>query len=207
MSNVLVIKAHPLSNEKSRSIQILKTFLTAYEEKHPEDKITVLDLYGKDAVPEIDEEILDAWGKLRSGTPLQDLMVNQQAKVVAFDASIDQFLAADKVIIANALWNLNVPTRLKAWFDTINVAGKTFRYTENGPVGMTKGKKALHIQSNGGFYQGKDPASQYVKMILNFVGVDSVDQIFIEGIDYEPEKAEEILAAATKEAQTLAETF
>lgn len=207
MSNVLVIKAHPLSNENSRSIKILKTFLTTYEEKNPEDKITILDLYDKDAVPEIDGEILDAWQKLRTGTPLADLTVNQQAKVAAFDASIEQFLAADKVVIANALWNLNVPTRLKAWFDTINVAGKTFRYTENGPVGMTKGKKALHIQSNGGFYQGQDPASQYVKLILNFVGVESVDQIFIEGIDYAPEKAEEILAQATKEAKTLAATF
>lgn len=207
MSNVLVIKAHPLSNENSRSIQILKAFLTTYEEKHPEDQITVLDLYGQDAVPEIDGEILDAWQKLRSGTPLAELTVNQQAQVAAFDASIEQFLAADKIIIANALWNLNVPTRLKAWFDTINVAGKTFRYTENGPVGMTEGKKALHIQSNGGFYQGQDLSSQYVKLILNFVGVASVDQIFIEGIDYAPEKAAEILAAATKEAETLAETF
>lgn len=207
MSNVLVIKAHPLSNETSRSIQILKSFLTAYETHHPEDKITILDLYGKDQVPEIDGEILDAWQKLRTGTPLADLTVNQQAKVAAFDASIEQFLAADKIIIANALWNLNVPTRLKAWFDTINVAGKTFRYTENGPVGMTEGKKALHIQSNGGFYQGQDPASQYVKLILNFVGMESVDQIFIEGIDYAPEKADEILAQATEEAENLAATF
>lgn len=207
MSNVLVIKAHPMSNESSRSIRILKAFLTAYKEKQPDDQVTVLDLYDQDAVPEIDGDILTAWQKLRSGIPIEELTVNQQAKVAAFDASLEQFLAADKIVIANALWNLNIPTRLKAWFDTINVAGKTFRYTENGPVPMTTGKKALHIQSNGGFYEGQDPASQYVKLILNFVGVDPVEQIFIEGVDYDPSKSEEILAAATKQAEEIAATF
>lgn len=207
MSNVLVIKAHPLSSDSSRSIQILKAFLTTYQEKHPTDSIKVLDLYDQDGVPEIDKDILTAWQLLRSGTPMTDLTVNQQAKVAAFDASMDQFLAADKIVIANPLWNLNIPTRLKAWFDSINVAGKTFRYTENGPVPMTEGKKALHIQSNGGFYQGQDPASQYVKLILNFVGVASVDQLFIEGIDYEPNRSEEILATATKTAEELAANF
>ena len=63
------------------------------------------------------------------------------------------------------MWNLNVPTRLKAWVDTINVAGKTFQYTAEGPKPLTSGKKALHIQSNGGFYEGKDFASQYIKAV------------------------------------------
>ncbi len=63
-------------------------------------------------------------------------------KIARFNELTEQFLAADKIVIANALWNLNIPTKLKAWFDTVNVAGKTFRYTENGPEGLVTGKKS-----------------------------------------------------------------
>ena len=69
---------------------------------------------------------------------------------------------------------------------------KTFQYTAEGPKPLTSGKKALHIQSNGGFYEGKDFASQYIKAILNFIGVDQVDGLFIEGIDHFPDRAEEL---------------
>ena len=110
-------------------------------------------------------------------------------------------------MIANGLWNLNIPTRLKAWFDTINVAGKTFQYTETGPVPLTEGKKALHIQANGGSYNGQDFSSQYVKGILNFVGVNDVQQIFIEGADHFPEKTAEIIRAAIDQAETISLTF
>ncbi|EOM67188.1 hypothetical protein SKE_01962 [Enterococcus faecium EnGen0165] len=85
--------------------------------------------------------------------------------------------------------------------------GKTFRYTENGPEGLVTGKKALHIQSNGGVYNGQDFASQYVKGILNFVGIDQVDQLFIEGIDYDPDRADELMQNALDKAAALGKSF
>ncbi|MGH2195885.1 NAD(P)H-dependent oxidoreductase, partial [Enterococcus faecalis] len=78
----------------------------------------------------------------------------------------DQFLSAEKVVIANPMGNLKVRTRLKAWVDTINVAEKTFQYTAEGPKHLTSGKKALHIQSNSGYYEVKDFDSQNIKAIL-----------------------------------------
>jgi FMN-dependent NADH-azoreductase len=206
MSKLLVVKAHPLTKEESRSVRALQTFLESYRAENPADEVTVLDVY-TDFIPEIDEELLSGWGALRTGTDFTALNENQQTKIARFNELTEQFLASDKVVIANALWNLNVPTRLKAWIDTINVAGKTFKYTEEGPKPLTNGKKALHIQSNGGFYEGKDFASQYVKGILNFIGVDQVDQLFIEGIDHYPEKAEELLGTALDKATELGKTF
>ncbi|GGC78590.1 FMN-dependent NADH-azoreductase [Enterococcus wangshanyuanii] len=206
MSKLLVVKAHPLTKEESRSVRALETFLESYKSENPADEIDVLDVYA-DYVPEIDEELLSGWGALRTGTEFTSLNESQQSKVARFNELTDQFLAADKVVIANALWNLNVPTRLKAWVDTINVAGKTFKYTEEGPKPLTEGKKALHIQSNGGFYEGQDFASQYVKGILNFIGVSQVDQLFIEGIDHFPDRAEELLDTAMNQATTLGKTF
>lgn len=192
MSKLLAIKAHPLTKDSSKSVKGLSVFLESYSQSHPNDDVEVLDVYS-DNFPEIDEELLTTWEMLGTGTAFEDLSASQQAKVTRYNELTDQFLAADKVVIANPLWNLNVPTRLKAWIDTISVAGKTFKYTAEGPQPLTEGKRALHIQSNGGFYNGNDPASQYVKGIMNFVGVNDVEQVFIEGIDYQPEQAEEIL--------------
>ncbi|MGM0125313.1 FMN-dependent NADH-azoreductase [Enterococcus sp. AZ194] len=206
MSKLLVVKAHPLSAEESRSVKTLETFLASYKETNPTDEVTVLDLYN-DFIPEIDKDILTGWNALRSGIAFEDLTAEQQKKIARFNELTEQFLATDKVVIANAMWNLNVPTRLKAWIDTINVAGKTFRYTEEGPKPLVEGKKALHIQSNGGFYEAQDASSQYVKGILNFIGVDQVEQVFIEGIDHFPDRAEELLGTALTTATELGKTF
>ena len=206
MSKLLVIKGHPLTKEESRSINALEVFLESYQTKNPNDEITILDLY-TDFIPEIDEELLSGWNVLRTGRAFTDLSESQQTKIARFNELTDQFLTTDKVVIANALWNLNVPTRLKAWIDTINVAGKTFVYTEEGPKGLVENKKALHIQSNGGFYDGQDFASQYIKGILNFIGISEVEQLFIEGIDHQPDKAEELINSATKKATLLGQTF
>ncbi|MFV0560631.1 MAG: FMN-dependent NADH-azoreductase [Enterococcus sp.] len=206
MSSVLIVKAHPLTSDESRSLKALTTFLDSYKAAHPEDTITVLDLYN-DMIPEIDEDLLSGWNALQTGTEFTRLSEAQQTKIARFNELTDQFLATDKLVIANALWNLNIPTRLKAWFDTVNVAGKTFRYTANGPEGLVTNKKALHIQSSGGVYEGKDFASQYVKGILNFIGVNEVDQLFIEGIDYAPDREEELMQAALDEAANLGKVF
>ena len=188
MASVLVVKGHPLTAEESRTVKALTSFLTSYKENHPDDEVTV-------------------WEALRAGAEFTSLSESQQQKIARFNELTDQFLAADKIVIANALWNLNIPTKLKAWFDTVNVAGKTFRYTENGPEGLVTGKKALHIQSNGGVYNGQDFASQYVKGILNFVGIDQVDQLFIEGIDYDPDRADELMQNALDKAAALGKSF
>ncbi|MGX7196706.1 NAD(P)H-dependent oxidoreductase [Enterococcus olivae] len=206
MATLLAVKAHPLTDEASKSMKVLYAFLDSYKKSHPEDEIITLDLYKED-FPEIDYDIMTGWNDLKAGKDFSSLTAEQQHKIVRFNESTEQFLAADKVVIANGLWNLNIPTRLKAWFDTINVAGKTFKYTETGPAPLTEGKKALHIQASGGAYAGQDFASQYVKGILNFVGVNEVEQVFIEGADHHPERTDEIIAAGVKKAEEISLNF
>ncbi|MDN6120025.1 MAG: NAD(P)H-dependent oxidoreductase, partial [Lactococcus sp.] len=156
---------------------------------------------------EIDADIASAFNTLAAGGEFGALSPEQQAKVGRFGELTDQFLAADKVVIANPLWNLQIPTRLKAWVDTINVAGKTFKYTAEGPVGLATGKKVLHIQANGGVYGGNDFASVYINGVLNFIGIDDVTSVYIEGQAYAPENAEQILADAVAKIETIAQTF
>lgn len=206
MAKVLVVIARPES-PKSRTLKVLNAFMDEYVKVHPNDVIEKLDLYKVD-FQEIDGDIFSAWDELEAGRQFSDLTSIQQVKLAEFNTSTDQFLAADKVVIANPLINLMVPTKLKAWIDTINVAGKTFKYTDTGTaVPLTSGKKALHIQAAGGKYNNQDFGTQYVKGILNFVGVQSVTKLSVEGMDHFPDQAEQIVADAEIESRRLADKF
>ncbi|MCM3765402.1 NAD(P)H-dependent oxidoreductase [Neobacillus niacini] len=206
MAKVLVVRAHPLNQRTSRSMQVTDAFVESYRRHHPDDYIEDINLFNM-MVPEIDQDLLDAWDELGQGKPFYQLSNSQQHKVTLFNSFTAGFMEQDKVIIANPLWNLSIPTRLKAWFDSITVAGKTFKYTETGSVGLAEGKKVLHIQANGGFYNGSDPASQYVKMLLTFLGVADFYQLFVEGMDQAPDRATEIVNNAIQKATELAKTF
>ena len=206
MSKVLVVKAHPLATEQSRTLTILAQFMQVYQKQNPADEISWLDLYQSD-LPEIDQELMTAWAALKEGQAMATLSASQQEKVARFNRYTDQFLATDKFVIANPLWNLNVPTKLKAWIDTVMVVGKTFRHTETAPQPLVTGKKAVHIQSAGSVYAGQDFATQYVKTILGFAGVDEVIKINIEGIDHSPEKANVIMQEAIETAKQTAQVF
>ena len=206
MSNTLIIKGHPLTSETSFSLKTLEQFLSTYKAENPSDTITILDVFA-DNVPEIDVDIASAFNAMAAGIEFGNLSAEQQAKVARFGELTEQFLAADKVVIANPLWNLSMPTRLKAWIDTINVAGKTFKYTAEGPVGLAGGKKVLHIQANGGAYDGNDASSQYLNSILNFIGIDDITSVYIEGHAYEPDRANEILNDALAKVTSIAKEF
>lgn len=166
MSKVLVVKAHPLATEQSRTLMILAQFIQAYQKQNPADEISWLDLYQSD-LPEIDQELMTAWAALKQGQAMATLSASQQEKV----------------------------------------AGKTFRHTANGPQPLVTGKKAVHIQSAGSIYAGQDLASQYVKTLLGFAGVDEVIKINIEGIDHSPEKANVIMKEAIETAKQTAQFF
>ena len=206
MTTLLAIKSHPLSSENATSVLALEAFLSSYTKNHPEDTIEILDLY-QEYNSESDKDNIIRWEKLAQGNDFTSLTETQQAKVIRFKELTEQFLNADKIVIANPLWNLSMQTRLKAWIDTIVVVGKTFSYTENGPVGLIEGKKALHIQSSGGIYGGNDFTSQTLKGILNFIGINQIEQLFIEGLDYTPDKRAELLEAKINEAILIGKTF
>lgn len=202
MSNLLVVQAHPLSAEKSRSVATQEAFIASYKKNNPTDTVTVLNLY-KEGVPEIDAHLFETWAAANQN----ELSAEQLATLTRFNELTEQFLAHDKIVVTNALWNLSIPSRLKSWIDTIVVKGKTFTYTETGPVGLVPEKKLLHIQSNGGSFSGNEPGSKYLETIFNFMGVTDIEHIFIEGVDHYPEKAEEIIAEAHTKAELLAESF
>jgi len=101
---------------------------------------------------------------------------------------------------------------MKAYLDTIVVTGKTFYYTEQGPVGLVKGGKAVHLHARGGFYD-RPPmdqlefADRYLRALLNFLGVTDVRSVICEGHEYMPDQAGAILEKAVARARQLAAEF
>jgi FMN-dependent NADH-azoreductase len=91
-------------------------------------------------------------------------------------AVLDEFLAADVVVIGAPMYNFTLPTQLKAWIDRIVIAGKTFAYSEKGPEGLAKGKRVIIAVARGNFYSGEAPAAAlehletYLRGVFNFIG-------------------------------------
>lgn len=211
MAKVLYITAHPLTEEQSVSLSAGKAFIETYKEVNQKDEIVHLDLF-KENIPQIDADVLGGWGKLQNGTAFEDLSSDAQAKIGRLAELVEQFTGADKFVFVTPLWNFSFPPVMKAYLDSVAVAGKTFRYTAEGPVGLMTDKKALHIQARGGYYS-EGPAAEvemghrYLANIMNFFGVPSLEGVFIEGHNANPEKAQEIKENGIARAKDMAHTF
>ncbi|WP_105113893.1 FMN-dependent NADH-azoreductase [Streptococcus suis] len=203
MATVLIVKAHPLDAQKSYALRALEEFQTRYASLHPEDRIEIVDVF-EDQIPALDKPLLESMGAAKKGI---EISPEQAEQLDRYNALTQQFLAADKIVVVNPLWNLNVPSQLVSWINTINVAGLTFKYGPEGSIGLVKDKKLLHIQSNGGVYAGQDPAAQYIKSIFEFLGFEDIHQVFIEGQSADPSQAQAIYDEAMSKIDRILETF
>jgi FMN-dependent NADH-azoreductase len=211
MAQVLYITAHPHDDTQSYSMAVGKAFIDTYKEANPNDEVVHLDLYSEN-IPHIDADVFSGWGKLQTGKGFDDLSSEEKAKVSRLSELTEQFIAADKYVFVTPLWNFSFPPVMKAYLDSVAVAGKTFKYTAEGPVGLLTDKKALHIQARGGVYSegpaaGMEMGHRYLTVLMQFFGVPSFDGLFVEGHAAMPDKAEEIKANAITRAKDIAQTF
>lgn len=184
MSKVLVLKSSILAGY-SQSNQLTDYFVDQWAAKHPGDEITVRDLAAT-PVPVLDGELVGAMRP--SDAPLTP---RQQEALALSDELINELQAHDVVVIAAPMYNFNIPTQLKNYFDLVARAGVTFRYTAEGPEGLVKGKRAIVVSSRGGIHKDTptDLLVPYVKLFLGFIGITDVNFVFAEGIAYGPEVA------------------
>jgi FMN-dependent NADH-azoreductase len=114
---------------------------------------------------------------------------------------LDEFLAADVVVIGAPMYNFSLPSTLKAWLDRIAVAGTTFRYTANGPEGLAGGKRVIVASTRGGLYGEASPADfqeAYLRQFFSFLGIDAIEIVRAEGLNLSPEQRVESLEAARR---------
>lgn len=101
---------------------------------------------------------------------------------------IEEFLAADVIVIGAPMYNFSIPSQLKAWIDRVAVAGKSFRYTANGPEGLAGGKRIIIVSSRGGVYsqgpaQPMDFQEPYLRAVFGFLGVTDIEFVRAEGVN------------------------
>lgn len=211
MAKVLYITAHPHDDTQSYSMAVAKAFMDTYKEVNSGDEVVHLDLY-REHIPHIDADVFSGWGKLQSGKGFEELSMEEQKKVNRLNELSEQFIGADKYVFVTPFWNFLFPPVMKAYIDSVAVAGKSFKYTEHGPVGLLTDKKAIHIQARGGIYSegpaaGMEMGHRYLSLIMQFFGVPSFEGVFVEGHAAMPDKAQEIKEDAIARAKDAAHTF
>lgn len=206
MNKMLIINAHPkVDSTSSFSLNVLHHFLKTYKELNPSETIEQINLYSEE-VPAVDQTVLSAWDKLAKGEPI----TAEEQKVTSRMAEVlQQFKSANKYVIAMPLHNFNIPSKLKDYMDNIMIARETFKYTENGSVGLLKdGRSLIVIQGSGGVYTNNDwyteveYSHKYLKSMFNFLGVEDYQIIRVQGTAVL--NRDEILEKAYKEAEAAA---
>ncbi|MGG1660413.1 FMN-dependent NADH-azoreductase [Brevibacillus sp. NRS-1366] len=208
MSKVLIIKANDRPVEQATSVKLYEAFTKSYKEAHPNDQVTELDLFAEN-LPYYGNDLITAMFKAGRG---MELTAEEQKGAEFVTKYLNQFTEADKVVIAFPMWNFTVPAILHTYMDYLCQAGKTFKYTAEGPVGLMGDKKVALLTARGGVYsEGPmtqvELASRYVKTVLGFWGISNITEVVVEGHNQFPDKAEEIVHAGVVKAAQLAETF
>lgn len=179
----------------SVSRQLSAEIVAAEQRLHPGIEITYRDL----AVEPVGH-LSGAHLAAAQGTAPESADVRQD--VAAGQTALNEFLAADIVVVGAPMYNFAIPSQLKAWIDRLAVAGKTFRYTEKGPEGLAGGKKIIIASSRGGIYGPQTPIAfldhqeTYLRNIFGFFGVTDLTFVRAEGLNLGADQRAQSIAEA-----------
>ena len=173
-----------INGDNSASRQLTKSLVERLKRSQPRDDVVYRDL---------------------AANPLPHLTLDQFA-----DTSVlDEFFAADTIVVGAPMYNFTLSTQLKAWIDRLMVAGRTFRYTENGPEGLAGGRRIIFAIARGGIYSGGAPAAAlehletYLRAVFNFMGIEP-EFVIAEGLNLGAEQREQSISQALGETLRLA---
>lgn len=136
-----------------------------------------------------------------NNTPAEDRTAVQREVLSQSDALVAELRAADRIVISAPLYNFGIPAALKSWIDLVARARETFRYTENGPEGLLKGKRAYIVAASGGVPVGSpmDFATPYLRHVLGFLGITDVEVVAADALVARGAEAVNLAEAAVVE--------
>jgi FMN-dependent NADH-azoreductase len=202
MMKLLAIDSSILE-DYSVSRQLMRQFLDHWQHDYPESEIIYRDL-NVQTVNHLSSELIKAKQK-----SLEELSPELRDELALSEQLIGEFLSADEIIIAAPMYNFAIPTQLKSWIDRILVAGRTFKYTEQGVIGLAGDKKVTIISTRGNHYssdemmRAKDFQENYLKTIFNFIGVTQINIIRAEGLHLNEAIKTKAIAVAEEEIKAL----
>ena len=187
--NVLHLDSSVLG-QNSASRALTAAIVARLQREAPNAQVLHRDLAGEHALPHLDGASLakaDATEAARSARAMED------------------FLAADVIVIGAPMYNFGIPSQLKAWIDRVAVAGKTFRYTAEGPQGLAGGKKVIVAATYGGMHpveSGRNFVEPYLRQVFGFLGIDDIEFVSAEGLNISPELRTQALETAQERIDT-----
>jgi FMN-dependent NADH-azoreductase len=192
MSNVLVITSSALG-DASVSNRLVEKAVEELRSQDPSITVTTRNV-GANPIPHLTFDATIALGAEPSNT------VQAEARALS-DELIAEVKAAEILVIGAPMYNFGIASTLKAWFDRVLRAGVTFRYSETGPEGLLKGKRAIVVVTRGGFYsQGPasvmDSQEPHLRTMLGFVGISDVTFVRAEKLALGPDAREQSIKAA-----------
>ncbi|MBM7585329.1 FMN-dependent NADH-azoreductase [Bacillus pakistanensis] len=204
MTTALFVKAN--NRLESVSGKLYEAFLESYKASNPHDTVVELDLF-QEHLPYLGDVMINGNFKSAQGMEL-NLEEKSEHDIVA--RHLDQFIAADKVVMAFPLWNLTVPAVLHTYLDYMHHPRKTFKYTAEGLVGLLPDKKVALLNARGGVYAEGDSsemAVSFVKNHLNVFGITDIKTVVIEGHNQFPDQREAIIEKGLLQATQTARSF
>ncbi|MEG1039363.1 MAG: FMN-dependent NADH-azoreductase [Pseudomonas sp.] len=188
--------------DNSASRQLSRSVVEAWKAADPSVEVVYRDL-AADAISHFSAATLVA-----AGTPEAMRDAAQQHEAQLSSETLQEFLAADAVVIGAPMYNFTIPTQLKAWIDRVAVAGQTFRYTEAGPEGLCGDKKVILVSTAGGLHAGQPTGAgheDFLKVFLGFIGITDLEIVRAHGLAYGEEPRAN--AMSTAQAQISNELF
>ncbi len=187
----------------SISNQLTQAVVAQWQHSYPEMQIIYHNLH-EQAPWHLSAEILQA-GFL----PAEQLNALQRQEVALSNQFIEEFLAADVLVLGAPMYNFSISSQLKAWFDRVLVKGRTFKYTEQGAVGLVGNKHVVIVSTRGNIYAENsanymlDHQETYLKVLLGFVGISNITIIRAEGLNINPLVREQAIVSAQAQIKQL----
>ena len=191
MKRILFVKSS-LNGAESASSGLAQELVAELGARHPGSSVTTVDL-DRLTLPHLGAAEFKSWL-----VPSGERNSEQVDLAACSDRLIAQLLAHDTLVLAIPMYNMGVPSTLKAWIDRVVRAGKTFRYTDSGPLGLVRDVDAYAVFARGGAYRGTplDTQTGYVKAILGLIGIKDVKTVFAEGLAMGDESRDQSLGEA-----------
>jgi FMN-dependent NADH-azoreductase len=202
MTNILILDSSA-GGEASVSRKITDAAARTIRGRNPGARIVRRDI-GADPIPHLTAETVPA---IRAGLVESETAA---AALALSDALVAELMEADLVVIGAPMYNFGMPSTLKAWFDHVLRAGITFRYSEAGPEGLLKGRKAIVVETRGGLYSegpaaALDSQEPHLRTLLGFMGITDVTFVRAEKLAFGPEAAAAAVADAIETIEVLAD--
>jgi len=203
MTNILIVDS-AATGEASVSRKLTRALADTLQRRDPAARIVHRDV-GAAPIPHLTEATVPA---IRAGiveTP------EAERALALSDELVAELQDADVIVIGAPMYNFGMPSTLKAWFDHVLRARVTFRYTEAGPEGLLKGRKAVVIEARAGLYSegpaaAMDSQEPHLRTLLGFMGIDDVVFVRAEKLAFGPEAAEAAIEEAIGALESFAET-